>query len=100
MNFKWTDSDGKRHRFRAHEVDGTAPLGSNAATGPTCRHRVGNKYETEGGGFAHPQPHNPNSPNYNPDLAAVEIRKIISCQEAVEPLNARYRRAGRPAGNS
>jgi hypothetical protein len=69
VNFKWTDAEGKTHRFRAHDADGTAPPGSNAANGPIYRHRVGNKYEMEGGDFAHPQSHNKNSPNYNPDHA-------------------------------
>lgn len=69
VNFKWTDADGKTHRFRAHDADGTAPPGSNAAEGPIYRHRVGNKWEMENGEFAHPQAHNPNSPNYNPEQA-------------------------------
>ncbi|WP_189087121.1 polymorphic toxin type 30 domain-containing protein, partial [Promicromonospora citrea] len=68
VHFKWTE-DGKTHRFRAHDADGTAPPGSNAAEGPIYRYRVGNKYEMEGGGFAHPQAHNPNSPHYNPEQA-------------------------------
>lgn len=69
VNFKWTDSDGKLHRFRAHDADGTAPPGSNAAEGPIWRHRVGNRWEMEDGNFAHPQCHNPNSPNFNAEHA-------------------------------
>ncbi|MFI2105570.1 polymorphic toxin type 30 domain-containing protein [Isoptericola sp. NPDC019693] len=69
VNFKWTDAEGKTHRFRAHDADGTAPPGSNAAEGPIYRHRVGNKWEMENGEFAHPQAHNQNSPNYNPEQA-------------------------------
>jgi hypothetical protein len=69
VNFKWTDADGKTHRFRAHDADGTAPPGSNAANGPIYRHRIGNRWEMDGGGLAHPQAHNPNSPNHNPEQA-------------------------------
>ncbi|WP_425436237.1 polymorphic toxin type 30 domain-containing protein [Luteimicrobium subarcticum] len=69
VKFRWTDSDGKTNVFHAHDVDGTAPAGSNPSHGPIYRHKVGNKYRMQDGDFAHPQCTNPNSPNYNPDHA-------------------------------
>ncbi|WP_157545302.1 polymorphic toxin type 30 domain-containing protein [Hamadaea tsunoensis] len=69
LEFKWTNDAGKTVRLRIHGPDGTAPAGSNSATGETYRVQIGRQYQDEAGNLFHHQSHNPNSPNYNADAA-------------------------------
>jgi hypothetical protein len=69
VEYKWTNADGQTVRFRAHGPDATAPAGSNAASGPTYRLQVGNRYMDAQGNLHPRNVHNPNSPHYNPDAA-------------------------------
>lgn len=65
VEYKWVNEQGKTVRFRAHGPDGTAPPGSNAATGETYRVQVGSRY-LDADGTLYPQGvHNPKSPNYD-----------------------------------
>nr|WP_158647538.1 polymorphic toxin type 30 domain-containing protein [Actinoplanes sp. ATCC 53533] len=69
LEFKWTNDAGKTVRLRIHGPDGTAPAGSNSATGEAYRVQIGRQYQDEAGNLFHHQSHNPNSPNCNPDAA-------------------------------
>ncbi|MCT7351318.1 polymorphic toxin type 30 domain-containing protein [Streptomyces sp. 15-116A] len=70
VEYKWTDPEtGNTVRLRVHDKDGTAPVGSNAASGDVYRISVGGKYQDEAGNLHHRNVHNPNSPHYNPDAA-------------------------------
>ena len=69
VEFKWSDDDGNTVRLRAHGPDGTAPVGSHAATGDVYRVQVGKRYQDIDGNLFHPNVHNPNSPHYNPTAA-------------------------------
>lgn len=60
-------------RLRANDADLAAPLGSNAASGPTYRIQVGGRY-ADGSLYPRVCVHNPNSPNY--DLAAANATHI------------------------
>ena len=69
IKMQWQAESGQTVRFRAHGPDPLAPAGSNAASGPTYRVRVGNRY-LDADGVAHPSGvHNPASSNYNPSAA-------------------------------
>lgn len=68
VEYKWTQ-DGQTIRMRGHGPDGTAPPGSNAASGDTYRVQVGGRYMDTNGNL-HPRGvHNPDSPNYDPAAA-------------------------------
>lgn len=68
VEYKW-DQDGQTVRMRGHSPDGTAPPGSNAASGDTYRVQIGGRY-MDADGNLHPRGvHNPDSPNYNPQAA-------------------------------
>ncbi|MEH1125712.1 polymorphic toxin type 30 domain-containing protein [Micromonospora sp. CPCC 206061] len=68
VEYKWTQ-DGQTYRLRVHGPDGTAPPGSNAATGVTYRLQVGQRYFDRDGRL-HPRGvHNPDSSNYDPAAA-------------------------------
>jgi hypothetical protein len=69
VEYKWVDENGQTIRFRAHGPDGTAPPGSNAASGPTYRVQVGARYMDQDSNLYHRNVHNPASPHYNPDAA-------------------------------
>ncbi|MGK5531096.1 polymorphic toxin type 30 domain-containing protein [Streptomyces sp. URMC 129] len=69
LEFKWVDSQGRTVRLRAHGPDGTAPAGSNSATGETYRIQFGQRYQDEVGNLYPSGVHNPASPNYNPSAA-------------------------------
>ena len=49
-------------RMRIHGPDGTAPPGSNSASGETYRVQIGKRYQDEAGNPYHPKVHNPRSP--------------------------------------
>lgn len=68
VEYKWTQ-DGQTYRLRVHGPDGTAPAGSNAASGVTYRLQVGQRYFDRDGRL-HPRGvHNPDSSNYDPAAA-------------------------------
>ena len=69
LEFKWTNGNGNKVRMRIHGPDGTAPAGSNSASGETCRIQIGRGYQDEAGNVWHPNVHNEDSPFYNPDAA-------------------------------
>jgi hypothetical protein len=69
LEFKWVDESGVTMRMRIHGPDGTAPPGSNSASGETYRVQHGARYQDEAGNLYHKNVHNPNSPHYNPDAA-------------------------------
>ncbi len=69
VEYKWVNEQGQTVRFRAHGPDGTAPAGSNAATGPTYRVQVGKQYMDVDGNLYPRNVHNPNSPHYDPAAA-------------------------------
>jgi hypothetical protein len=70
VEFKWVDSEGRTHRLRVHDIDPSAPVGSNSASGWTARHQVGQKYYDPVTKDFHPRNvHNPSSPNFNPEAA-------------------------------
>lgn len=69
VEYKWVNEQGQTVRVRVHGPDGTAPPGSNAATGPIYRVQVGGRYQGPDGTL-HPRGvHNPASPNYDPKAA-------------------------------
>jgi hypothetical protein len=57
------------YRLRVHSADGTAPAGSNAASGPTYRIQRGAQYQDESGNMYHRNVHNSASPHYDPTAA-------------------------------
>lgn len=69
VEFKWVNKDGQKIRLRAHDADGTAPPGSNAASGPTYRVQIGGRYADAQGKLYPKGVHNPKSPNYDPAAA-------------------------------
>ncbi|NNH72970.1 hypothetical protein HLB23_24440 [Nocardia uniformis] len=69
VEFKWLNENGQTVRLRAHGPDGTAPPGSNAASGPTYRIQIGGRYLDAEGALYPRGVHNPNSPNYDPAAA-------------------------------
>ncbi|MCT2587923.1 polymorphic toxin type 30 domain-containing protein [Actinophytocola gossypii] len=69
VEYKWVNKQGQTIRLRAHDADLTAPLGSNAASGPTYRIQVGGRYADAQGNLYPRGVHNPNSPNYDPAAA-------------------------------
>lgn len=68
VEYKWVQ-DGQTIRVRVHGPDGTAPDGSNAASGVTYRVQIGQRYLDQNGNLYPSQVHNPRSPNYNPEAA-------------------------------
>jgi hypothetical protein len=69
LEFKWTNDDGQTVRLRIHGPDGTAPPGSNAASGDTFRVQIGGQYQDIDGNLYPRNVHNPNSPYYDPTAA-------------------------------
>ncbi|MFT3925998.1 MAG: PQQ-binding-like beta-propeller repeat protein [Myxococcales bacterium] len=69
VEYKWIDQQGQTVRFRVHGPDGTAPSGSNAASGVTFRVQVGGRYMDAEGNLYPRGVHNPQSPNYDPAAA-------------------------------
>ncbi|EFL16699.1 predicted protein [Streptomyces sp. C] len=70
MEYHWTDAvTGNSARLRIHDIDGTAPAGSHAATGDSYRLSIGGKYQDEAGRLHHRNVHNERSPHYDPDAA-------------------------------
>ncbi|MFR9724439.1 polymorphic toxin type 30 domain-containing protein [Streptomyces sp. MS19] len=69
LEFKWVDSQSRTVRMRIHGPDGTAPPGSNSASGETFRIQFGQKYQDETGNLYPPGVHKPESSNYNPTAA-------------------------------
>lgn len=69
LEFKWQHESGVTARMRIHGPDGTAPPGSNSASGETYRVQIGKQYQDEAGNLHHAQSHNPNSPYYDPSAA-------------------------------
>ncbi|WP_333769431.1 polymorphic toxin type 30 domain-containing protein [Streptomyces sp. IBSBF 2435] len=69
LEYSWKNDAGQTVRLRIHGPDGTAPVGSNSASGETYRIQIGRQYQDEAGNLYHHQSHNPNSPNYNPNAA-------------------------------
>ncbi|MFF0080855.1 putative T7SS-secreted protein [Streptomyces canus] len=70
VEYKWIDSDtGNTVRLRVHDMDGTAPAGSNAAKGDVYRISIGGRYQDEVGNLYHRQVHNPRSPSYDSEAA-------------------------------
>ncbi len=69
VEFVFDNADGVTVRIRIHGPDGTAPPGSNAATGDVLRIQVGSKYMDVDGNL-HPRGvTNPRSPFYDEVLA-------------------------------
>ncbi|WP_082495081.1 polymorphic toxin type 30 domain-containing protein [Cellulomonas sp. Leaf334] len=69
VEYKWINDDGQTVRLRVHSADGTAPPGSNSASGPTYRIQVGGRYMDADGNLYPRNVHNPASPNYDPAAA-------------------------------
>ena len=75
VKFEWRDSDGNAWNIRAHSVDPTAPVGSNASKGWVVRVGVkwggtGKEHYFDSKGNAHIGRHlRPRSANYNPFAA-------------------------------
>ncbi|WP_443049974.1 polymorphic toxin type 30 domain-containing protein [Streptomyces sp. F8] len=69
LEFTWKNNAMKTVRLRIRGPDGTAPPGSNSATGETYRVQIGRQYQDEAGKLFHEQVHSPRSPNFNPDAA-------------------------------
>ncbi|WP_408609282.1 polymorphic toxin type 30 domain-containing protein [Auraticoccus cholistanensis] len=69
LEYEWVDAQAKRVRLRVHDRDASAPPGSNAASGPVYRVQVGQRYQRADGTLAPRSAHNPNSPNYDPDVS-------------------------------
>jgi len=69
IEYKWIDENGQTVRFRIHGPDGTAPPGSNSASGETYRVQVGRRYMDAQGNLHPAGVSNPNSPYYDPDAA-------------------------------
>jgi RHS repeat-associated protein len=65
VEFKWMNAEGQTVRLRAHGVDGNAPPGSNAASGPVYRVQVGGRFLDYGGTRFPRGIQNPDSPNFN-----------------------------------
>ncbi|MGK5441503.1 DNRLRE domain-containing protein [Micromonospora sp. URMC 105] len=68
VEYSWRQ-DGQRIRVRIHGPDGTAPIGSNAASGVTYRVQIGQRFMDKNGNLYPSKVHNPKSPNYNPEAA-------------------------------
>ena len=69
VEFVFDNADGVTTRIRIHGPDGTAPPGSNAATGDVMRIQVGGRY-MDASGNLHPRGvTNPRSPYYDEVLA-------------------------------
>ncbi|HKT00126.1 MAG TPA: LamG-like jellyroll fold domain-containing protein [Rugosimonospora sp.] len=71
LEFKWTNENNQTVRLRIHGPDGTAPPGSNAASGDTFRLQIGGRYQDIEGNLYPRNVHNPNSPHYDPAAANV-----------------------------
>jgi hypothetical protein len=69
VEFKWTNKNVQTVRMRIHGPDGTAPAGSNAASGDTFRVQIGGRYQDVEGNLYPRNVHSPNSPNYDPAAA-------------------------------
>jgi RHS repeat-associated protein len=69
VEYKWKDAKDQTVRMRIHGPDGTAPAGSNSASGYTYRVQIGKRYQDIAGNLYHANSHNPNSPYYEPDAA-------------------------------
>jgi len=69
VEFVFDNADGVTTRIRIHGPDGTAPPGSNAATGDVLRIQVGSKYMDSSGNLHPPGVTNPRSPYYDEVLA-------------------------------
>jgi hypothetical protein len=69
LEFKWINQNGQTVRLRVHGPDGTAPAGSNAASGDSYRVQIGARYQDIEGNLYHRNVHNPRSPNYDPAAA-------------------------------
>lgn len=69
VEYKWVNQHGQTIRLRAHDADGTAPPGSNAASGPTYRIQIGGRYADAEGNMYPRGVHNPKSPYYDPAAA-------------------------------
>lgn len=68
VEFIFRNGDGARVRVWIHGSDGTAPPGSNAATGDVLRLQVGGRY-MDSSGSLHPSGiYKPNSPYYDKAL--------------------------------
>ena len=62
----YLNSDGVRVRIEVHGPDASAPDGSNAASGPIYRIRVGTMFMDADGNLYPRGIENANSPNYDP----------------------------------
>ncbi|TCO55973.1 polymorphic toxin type 30 domain-containing protein [Actinocrispum wychmicini] len=69
IEFAWRNADGTRVRLRIHGPDGTAPPGSNSASGETYRVQIGARYQDISGTLYPRNVHNPLSPYYDPVAA-------------------------------
>ena len=75
VKYRWTDAEGNVWNVRAHSIDPSAPLGSNASKGWVYRVEVrwggtGKKYFMDSSGNFHPENViRPNSPMYNEAIA-------------------------------
>jgi len=69
VEFVFDNADGVTTRIRIHGPDGTAPPGSNAATGDVLRIQVGGRYMDASGNLHHRGVTNPRSPYYDEVLA-------------------------------
>ncbi|MGF7235335.1 MAG: polymorphic toxin type 30 domain-containing protein, partial [Frankia sp.] len=69
VEYQWIDGAGSRIRLRIHGPDGTAPPGSNAASGPTYRIQIKQLYQDSDGNLYHRNAHNIRSPHYDPDVS-------------------------------
>jgi hypothetical protein len=68
VEFTWYQGD-QRVTLRMHGPDGTAPPGSNAATGDVYRLALGGRYLDLAGQLYAANVHNPGSPHYDPVAA-------------------------------
>lgn len=75
IRYRWTDAEGNVWNVRAHSIDPSAPIGSNASKGWVYRVEVrwrgtGKKYFMDSSGNFHPENVlNPSSPMYNEIIA-------------------------------
>ncbi|GAB3163625.1 RHS repeat-associated core domain-containing protein [Myceligenerans halotolerans] len=69
VEFKFKNAGGTTVRVRVHDADGTAPTGSNAASGVTYRVQIGARYMDARGNLYPKNVHNAKSPHYDPAAA-------------------------------
>jgi RHS repeat-associated protein len=69
LEYKWVNPQGQTVRLRIHGPDPSAPVGSNAASGPTYRVQIGGRYADADANLYPRGVSNPKSPFYDP-LAA------------------------------